>query len=217
MCAFSVKRNYGTYLFWATPKNTTDRVQLFEKDGALVSPNGKIKIELTSESISKALENEDITPSTMLTFLVLSLYYGFALTGGLDQPTYLEQTKEAYLAMLSELELTEEVENVKQVVANDMILTRPTIAFLDGPHDQRTHASGLDLLVNGSRDSWQTIIDASKTITFQDILYRLYPELYRDYCKHEKDPELMKITERQIERYTGTDKKIPAWNTLTNL
>jgi hypothetical protein len=218
MCAFSIERNYGTFLFWATPKNTKKRLQLFAKNGRLESPDGTFTLTLTPEAIGNALRNDEIAPSTMLTFIVLSLYYGFALTGGLDQPTYLEQTKQAYIAMLEELGLRDEVENCKPIVANDIIYTRPTLAFIDGPLSQRVPASALDMIVHGNQNSWSTVIEAAKQVTMHELLYRLYPELYRDYCKHtDKDDKLLQITERDIEQYTGIDRKIPPWAIFNSL
>jgi hypothetical protein len=216
MCAFSVERKYGTFLFWATPKNTKDRIQLFAKDGVLVSQDNSIQIPMTPNDISKALANEELVPSTMMTFLVLGMYYGFFLTGGLDQPTYLTQTKAAYISLLKELGLTEEIENITPIVSNDIVLTRATLAFLGGPEGQRVPASGLDMWLHTNAQSWLNLIEVSKQVTFQDLLYRLYPELYRDYCEHtNKDKLLLEITERDIEKYEKLDEKIPPLTTLT--
>ncbi len=214
-CGFNLKKKQGTFLFWATPKTTKDRVQLFAKDGVLVSPDETIKIPMTPTRISEALRNEEITPSTMLTFLVLSMYYGFFLVGGLDQPTYLTQTKAAYISLLQELGLHDEIEKCLPIVTSDGILTRPSIVFVDSQTGERSRASLLDLLVNAKSDSWPKLLEATKHITYQEGLYRLYPEIYRDFCEHEKDPELLAITEQDIEKFTCIDTKIPPWTVLT--
>lgn len=215
MCAFSVERKYGTFLFWGVSKNGKSRVQLFMKNGALSSEDGEYVFAMTPETISMALQNGQLTPSTMLTFIVLSLYYGFFLTGGLDQPTYLTQTKQAYLKLLTDLSMHEEIENCEPIVTDDIVFTRPSLAFLQGPNEQRVPASALDMLLYDAQKAWPMIMEIAKTLPLKKLIYRLYPELYRDYCNHPgKDNELLSINERDIENYTGIDKKIPPIATL---
>lgn len=212
MCAFSLEREYGTFHFWAMKNDGTERIQLFLKEGILESKDKSVQIPLKPDTIRKAIEKDELLPSTMLTFVVLGMYYGFNLSGGLDQPTYLTQTKNAYINVLKDLHLTEEIDNVEPIVTDDIVITRPTLAFLEDKNGNRIPATSLDLLLYGTNYSWSSIIEASKKVPLKDLFYRLYPELYRDYCEHNtKDPEVLKLTEHDIEKFTGIDKKIPAW------
>lgn len=111
--------------------------------------------------------------------------------------------------MLQTLKELEEIKYVAEIAPNDSVITRASLAFLDGPHDTRVPASGLDLILYKSETAWEKIIETAKKIPYNDIIYRNYPELYRDYCEHEsKKSELLAITEREIEKLKRLDQKM---------
>jgi hypothetical protein len=216
ICAFSVEKQYGTFLFWAISKETKSRTQLFMKDGVLSSLDGSYTLEVTPENIRNALIHGEILPSVMLTFVILSLYYGYYLVGGPLQPAYLTAIKNAYVNMMQDLNISEEQQIAKQIITNDATLPRPAMVFLDGPNDQRIPASGLDLYLYGGADSWTKLMEAMKNVTFKEAYYRIYPTIYKNLCKNpDKFEDLLSITERDIEKLKGLDKKIPAWAVLS--
>jgi hypothetical protein len=215
LCAFSLEKKYGTFLFWGVSKNSTQRIQLFPKNGRLVSNDKTFSLDLTPQALQKAIEAEIVIPSVMLTFLVLSLYYGLFLSGGLDQPWYLSEIKDAYIKMLTDLKENQELRYISEIIPNDSVITRASLAFLEDTNSNRIPASGLDLILYQKKDTWPNIIEASKHVVYKELLYRIYPELYKDYCENENKKEiLLAITEQEIEKFTGIDKKIPAWVTL---
>jgi hypothetical protein len=57
---FTLAEKKGTYLFWAVSSDKNYRVQLWKRDGALVSDDGSVRVELTPESLQKALEEHRI-------------------------------------------------------------------------------------------------------------------------------------------------------------
>jgi hypothetical protein len=214
-CAFSIERKYGTFLFWGMKKDTTQRLQLFPKNGKLVSFDESIAIDITPEAIGQALENGDLVPGVLLTFLVISFYYGLFISGGLLQPWYLSEAKSAYIKMLTQLGEEDELAYCQGVFTNDSVVTRPSIAFLQGPQNQRIPATGLDMILYGNEQSWPSIIESLKHTMYNELMYRAYPDIYKSYVQDEnKSEELLAITEQEVEQFTGIDKKIPAWGVL---
>ena len=215
-CCFSTAKNSGTFLFWATPPGK-GRMQLFMKDGVLSSHDGSYTRIVTPENIEKALEQQEILPSVMLTFILLSFYYGFYLAGGLMQPSYLSQIKDAYVSLLRTMGEDKEASFVEPVAPNGITMPRPALAFLDGPDGARVPASGLDLYLYGNSGSWPKIMDAMKKITLGELYYRVYPDIYKNINKNpDKREDLLTITAQDIEEYAHLKQKIPAWATLTH-
>lgn len=212
-CAFSLEKNYGTFLFWGMTHGGTKRVQLFPQNGKLVSQDETFSVELTPEAISQAIETKQVMPSVMLTFLVLSQYYGLFLTGGLRQPWYLSEIKQAYQKMLTELGLTDEQSYLEPVSTNDSVVMRAGLVFLDQPTLPRIPATGLDILFYSRETSFSDLIAGTKQVPYQQLYYRSYPELYREFVE-EKDERLAQITESDIETFTNMKEKLPSWGSL---
>lgn len=213
--AFNKETGYGTYLFWARPPGETHRVQLIRKGDVLTTKDGSYQISLTPDALRSAIEQNQLIPSLMLTFTVLALYYGFILTGGLDQPTYLTQMKNAYIQILTAMGDAESVEACMDLQTHNLAITRPTLAFLEGA-GMRVPATGLDFYLheNGT-DSLSGILDASKRITLQEVIQRILPILYPWYYEGKVlDPNLSSITEKDIEAIIGSKNRIPAWATI---
>lgn len=209
-CAFDIEKWQGTFLFWGVENGGKKRTQLFLRDGDLSSLSGRLRIPLNPESIASGLREGRLIPSVMLTFLVLSMYYGLFLSGGLDQPHYLTEIKAAHLKLLAELNMHEEIVSCKNVVPNDFVISRPTLLFLEHAGTY-TPATSLDLLVYDKQKPFNQIIESSKHIPFAQFLYRLYPELYTDYCKSEALKKPLTATVADFEAFTGIAAKIPPW------
>ncbi len=215
MGSFSKEENYGTFLFWALPKQGKYRIQLWKEGNYLVSHDKTFKVELTPEGIQKAIENQELIPSLLLTFLVLAFYYGLFLGGGVDQTLYLEQMKQAFIAMQKEYGDTESIEACNDTITSHFLISRPAFAFLEAPNKDRVPATGLDLLLYENQSSWKQVYDATKTITVEEIMDRILPSFYKEYTPpNEKEADLLGITPRDIGLYTGLDKKMPFWTTI---
>lgn len=211
--AFSIEKKYGTFFFWALPKESKYRMQLWLQDGYLVSNDGSYKIELHPEKIRQALAKNELIPNTLLTFITLSFYYGQYLGGGPAQTLNLDRMKNAYISLAEEIKDTESLEAVRDVITTNLIISRPTLAYIDMPEtDRRIPATGLDLLLYGDAGkSWDKTIEATKNTTLSQFFNRALESFYAEFVPpQEKEADLTKITERDIEKFTGLDKKIPA-------
>lgn len=213
---FSLEKGYGTFLFWALPKDQKYRLQLFRKDNVLVSSDESFRVELTPESIGEKIRTKELIPSTLLSLTLLSLYYGYILTGGLAQPEYLTQMQKAYLTIATEVGDKESVAACIDIPTKNHTITRPTLAYITGSNDARNAATGLDLILYGRPNSWSEILEASKYVSITDLLHRALPSVYEDYVPEEAKTETASaVTEREIEKITGLDQKVPAWVSLT--
>lgn len=207
--AFSKKEDTGTFLFWGFPKHGKYRVQLWRNGNFLEDKEGTYSVELTPESIRKAIINKELIPSVMLTFTVLACYYGYVLGGGHLQTRYLTQMKQAYLKIAEEIEDLESVDALEGLITNNFIIPRPTLVYLKSGK-KRVPATGMDMLLYGDGgENWQSIIEASKRINMGQIIERMLPGLLRDMDKTGVEEKLLKVTERDIEAVNGLDKNIP--------
>lgn len=206
--AFSKKDEIGTFLFWGFPKHGKYRVQLWRKGNFLEDKEGSFKIELTPETIKRAILNKELIPSVMLSFAVLACYYGFFLGGGHMQTKYLTQMKEAYGKIVSEIGDQESVDALEGLTTNNFVIPRPTMVYLKSG-DKRVPVTGLDMLLySDGGENWQNIIEATKRITMGQIIERMLPGLYREVSEN-PDPELLAITERDIEVFNGLERVLP--------
>ncbi len=217
--AFSTEKKYGTFLFWALPKNSKYRIQLWLKNGSLVSNDGSYSVSLQPEALEQAIRRNELFPNTLLTFITLSFYYGQYLGGGPAQTLNLTRMKEAFIALLEEIQDHESLNAVKDVITTNLIISRPTLAYIDIPKDdRRIPATGLDLILYSDKGkSWDRTIDATKQTTLSQFFNRALESFYAEFVPpSEKEPNLTKITERDIEKFTGLDQKIPPLITLEN-
>ncbi len=206
--AFSKKEGLGTFLFWALPKHGKYRVQLYRNGNFLEDKEGSYKVELTPESIRKAVNNNELIPSVMLSFSILACYYGYILGGGHLQTEYLAQMKEAYAKVMEKVGEIESVEAVEGLTTNNFLIPRPTLLYLKS-NGKRIPATGIDMLMYGDRgENWSLILEASKKVTMGKIIERILPGLLRD-TNDTENVEMSKITERDIEEFNGLDKIIP--------
>lgn len=212
--AFKNDKSVGTFLFWGLSKNDKSRFQLFREGNKLVSKDGLVHFDLTPESIQEAIKNQEIFPGVLLTFVILSFYYGLSLGGGASQPTYLTHMKKAYIDMMQELGDGQSALEVQETVTDDFVFYRPHLAFIDA-YGERISATGLDMYLYQSPNGWKNILNATKTISMNEFIEILLPILYKQFCpEEEREEELMNISRQDVERFTGFDKKLPVLGTI---
>lgn len=208
---FSLKNGTGTYLFWAMPPGEKYRFQLFREGNTLINHELNYRVELTPESIAEKIESNELIPSSLLSLTLLAMYYGYILTGGMDQPTYLTQIKNAYLSLARILSDDKSITVCQDLKTDNITITRPTLAYVEGPSDSRDPATGLDPILYGEKGTFNRILEASKKVTIDNLIDRVLPNVYAEYVPDaKKTTDESEITERQIEKLTGLDKKIPA-------
>lgn len=214
--SFNIEKNYGTFLFWAIPPGQKYRQQLWKKGRFLETADGSYKIELTPEAIRDAILNKELIPSLLLTFFMLSFYYGIRMMGGLlAQTTYLTQMKNAYLAILNDLSDLENMKVAEKVETTDVAYAYPLIAFLEQNGDKRIAATGTDFYLYATEDTLPKMIEIARSITVEEAFCRALPRLYRSYYKKEGyDDGLLAIDGQYIEKLFGMDKKIGPIATL---
>lgn len=206
--AFSRQDKVGSYLFWGLPKGAKYRIQLWKEGNYLVSEDGTYKLELTAESLARAIRDKELIPSMMLCFIVLSFYYGLKCLGGFSQVNYLTYMKNSYIKMQVDLGNYRSIEVCARAQTKEMGADF-TIAFLGGPNGELVPATGLDLILYGDENTWPTIVAGSKQITLDEAVTSLMHEFYPIvYPETERDPELLKITPRDVARLTKLDQKI---------
>jgi hypothetical protein len=195
-------------MFWGLPKGSKYRVQLWKEGNFLVSQDGSYRIELTPENLKKALEANELIPSLMLSYIILSFYYGIKCLGGFSQVNYLTFMKNAYIKMQVDMGNYRSIEVCARAQTKEMGADF-TIAFLDGPNGEMVPATGLDLILYGDEKTWSCMMNVSKQITLEESVNPLMPEFYRIcYPESDRDPELVNITDADIIKLSGLDKKI---------
>ena len=171
--AFSTKNNSGTFLFWAFPSNQRSRVQLWKKGNKLgLTLDETYSLELTPEAISEAFRKQEIIPSTLLSFITLSFYYGLDLLGGMSQTSYLPKMQETFIKLLSEVGESEDIPLIQGLESTHQNFVRSDIAFLENPLGTKTLATTIDMILYASDDFAQTIQQISEQITISQMLSR---------------------------------------------
>lgn len=204
---FSRLNKTGTYLFWGLPKGAKYRLQLWRQGDYLISENGEYKIRLSSDDIKDALERKALIPSMLLTFFVLSFYYGLKCLGGFCQVNYLTFMKDAYVKMHAQRQNYKTIEACVRVQTKEF--NEFTIAFSQNPGEKMSLATGIDLYLYGKENLWSQISKMANNITLEEALNPLMPEFYTVMCSaKDRKPELAAISSEQIIRFTGLDKKI---------
>lgn len=207
--AFSNEKKLGTYLFWALPKKSKYRLQLFRDGNVLRSDDNSYVLELTPQAVRKAIENNELIPSVMLTFWVLAMYYGLFLGGGYEQTFYLTQIKNKYSELLAELNLSDS-DSTEGLVTTNLVIPRPLLTYLDGPNDMRIPATALDLLLyTDFGKEWYRLLESTKHVGLGLLIERTLPSIYREYVTDKTSADIFsKVTERDIEIFTGLNEKI---------
>jgi hypothetical protein len=210
MGAFSRNEKYGTYLFWGLPEGAKYRIQLWKEGNYLVSDDGAFKMEITPANIKQALEKRQLIPSMMLTYIVLSFYYGLKCLGGFSQVNYLTHMKNAYIKMLVDRGNYRSIEVCARAQTKEMCGDM-TIAFLGGPSGEMVPATGLDLILYGDEKTWPTLVQESKEIGLEEAINPMMPEFYPIvYNESQRNPALSYVTPAMVTKLTGLDRKIKA-------
>jgi len=208
MGAFSVKDHWGSYLFWGMPPGAKYRVQLWKQGNKLVTDDGSYSVELTPEALRIAMEKREIFPTTQLDFFVLSFYYGLKCIGGFNQINYLTEMKNNYLKMSVDRGNYRSVEVCARAQTKEMN-DGFTLAFLEDKAGKTYAATGLDFILYGNDQTWPNLVKTIKSITVEEAFNPLLPELYRViYNEKDRTPEQTAVTDEQIMKLTGLDKKI---------
>lgn len=205
---FDTREKVGSLLFWALPKDSKYREQLWLEGNTLVTEDKKFQVELTAEEIKAKIQNGELMPSMLLTFLVLSFYYGVKCLGGFCQIHYLTEMKRAYLSLCSDLGMLEEAMCAAPVetkeLAEDLI-----IAFLAAKNQTLKLATGLDLLVYGLPEYFKRLEDMSETVTVEEALNLMMPEFYLVmYKEHERVGDLAELSQQEIAKSLGFSHKL---------
>lgn len=215
MGAFDTKTHYGTFFFWGISPDKHYRTQLWKQGNQLVSPDGSMVIPFTPDAIAQALADKQIIPSLLLVFSVLCFYYGLKCLGGFNQVNYLTAMKNAYIKMnvdLSNYRSIEVCARAQTKEMNDGYL----MAFAQGPDSTLVPATGLDLYLYGTANTWSTILEESRNITIAQSLQPSLPEFYRYvYPEAERQADLAALTAEQITAVTGLGQKLKACVQLT--
>ncbi len=205
---FSLAEQKGSYLFWALPRGKKYRQQLWLRDGELQTADRTFCVPLEAEAIMEKLQSGELIPTMLLTFLVLSFYYGLKCLGGFFQPTYLTAMKTAYVRMLKDLGLISEIEVFSHTDTKTMIGDF-ALAFLQDKNKKLHQATSLDLVLYGNQGTMTTLQDLSRSISVEEsitvMLPLFYEVLYRDT---DRDQQLLGISTDEIIKVAGLDKKI---------
>lgn len=206
---FSLQQGSGTYLFWALPQGQKYRLQLVKEGKYLVAKDGSYKVKLTPKEIRKALRNKELIPSTLLSFILLSFYYGVKLLGGKQQTTYLTQMKNAFINMQKELRNNLSSDYLSELRTTDLSINIESLAYMETEDKQLVPATGIDLILYGDSSSFSVIRLLSKILTIREVVYRALPVFYkRFYRETERELQLDSITQKDLEKYLGLGNTI---------
>jgi len=206
--AFTDTGERGTYLFWAFPDGDSRRVALQYEQGVLKTADGSWSVELTPNAIADALRENKIIPGLLLSYFILSMYYGLKCIGGFNQINYLTQIKNGFIKMCADIGDYVSVELCARVQTKELS-DGLTIAFLRDPTGAVKPAMGLDLYLYGNENTYNTLQKVMESVTLEQALDPILPEIYRTtYTEETGEPELFAITNADIMQFTGLDKKI---------
>ncbi|MFA6918132.1 MAG: hypothetical protein WC285_04880 [Candidatus Gracilibacteria bacterium] len=206
--SFSRADMRGTYLFWALPKGCREYVQLWRKGNYLVSKDESYKVELNPEVLKAAMESKELIPNILLKFMVVCFYYGLKCLGGFNQVNYLTLLKNNYIKMNADLGNYRSVETCARAQTKELV-DGLSIAFLGASNSPLTLATGIDLILYGRKDGWNNLMHVVKTLSFDEAFSPLLPDIYRiSYDKKEWEDDLLTVTENDINKLEGIDKKV---------
>lgn len=208
--AFSASGDWGTFLFWGFDEKG-HRVRLLLKEGRLVSRDGVVDIELTPDAIGEALRSKKMLPSMLMSYLVVSLYYGMKCLGGFCQVHDLTLCKEAWRKLLLEIGETSEAEAVIPVQTKELGGDGLVLAYLKTATGGAVPANGFDMILDEGDTSFDHYVALSKRVTLSEMMAPMLPEMYTVlYSEQQRDLELLSITPEQIFEATGLRSKLTA-------
>lgn len=195
--AFFLARNTGTFLFWGLDQKNR-RVRLIRDGMTLKSEDGSIAFELMPATVAKLLEEKKIFPSMIVTYAVVSLYYGMKCLGGFSQVNYLTRMKEAWIKMNADLGNYKEIEMCARIQTKELC-EGLTIAYVETPQKGVIPATGIDLILYGNEKLWDRLIRISKRLYLEDLIEPMIPEIYRVvYSFPDREEQLMQLSPEKI-------------------
>ncbi len=207
---FSCDSKKGTYLFWALPQGSKRRLSLWKDGDFLVSQDGTYRVALTEDALSQALTARELIPSTMLSLVLLSFYYGLHCFGGMGQVSYLPEMKEAYLRMMEE-----QGDSLSRDVCKELptksLGGEVTVAFLQTACGDLVPATALDFLLYQSPETIDAIGELAARTSLADSLDPTLPTEYPMlYIGDERELDLFSMTAGEITRVLQTGGKLQA-------
>ncbi len=205
---FDIDKKIGSMFFWALPQKSKYCQQLWVKGNFLETEDGSYKIALKPEEIEAAIKRKELIPTSQMSLLILSLYYGIKCLGGFSQVNYLTDNKLAYIKMMNDLGESVEadacLDRQTKELGEDL-----TIAFLTDKENKLLLASGLDLAVYGDKHVWPLLVSLTKKINLAEALDMMMPDFYFiSYTEAERSPDLQSISPTDIINLTGIRSKI---------
>jgi hypothetical protein len=201
-------QGWGTFHFWGLDTNGK-RVSLMLKDGSLQSADGSFTVPFTPEAIAEGLQKKTLMPAMSLCYVMIAFHYGLACLGGFCQIHDLTLFKRAYEQILAESGHQDEVAAIEQVDTKKFGGDGLVIAYFRSVQGGIVPATGLDMAVEHVRTLYADYAAFSKTITFEEAMNPLVPEMYTVlFSNDQRDPRLLQITPEQILRDTGLQAKL---------
>lgn len=210
MGGFSSSEGWGTYLFWGLPAGRHHSLQLFRRDDVLKSADGSFEVPLTAHAVYQALTNRTLIPSTQLSLLLLSFYYGVTCKGGFSQVNYLTAMREAYLKLLQRFpgqhldDVAVAYQSRTAELGEDF-----AVAFVRAPDGRVVPATGLDLLLYRENQTWEHLVKTAQDVTLAEALSTMMPDFYSVVTQErERRPELSGLSAEDITALLGLERKI---------
>jgi len=208
--AFSLKDNWGTYMFWGVDEKL-HRVGLFyeEATNRLESDDKKFSYEWSPEGISAALRDRKIFPSMMMCYLLVSLYYGMKCLGGFCQVNDLTLMKDAWRKYLKEFGKHREKKALLHLQTKELGGDGMVLSYLKTSSKNLIPATGIDMLLSNTDTSYEKYIELSKKMTLSETMKSMLPEMYTVlYPIFEREEKLVALPVDKILDATGVYEKL---------
>lgn len=201
--AFSLEKEWGTYLFWGVD-DKQHRVRLKLEENKITSFGGTIQSELTPDALADALRSKKIYPSMMLCYLMVSLYYGMKCLGGFCQVHDLTLMKEAWAKLLRDAGKEEEADATTPIQTKELGGDGMVLSYMYTPDKEAVPATGFDMLLDTDTDTTVGhFLDLSKKVTLAEIMNPMLPEMYTVlYPIDQRDAALLTTPPETIFRET---------------
>ncbi len=206
--AFSLEKGWGTYCFWGVD-DKLHRVKLMLDGKRLHSQDGHIDIEWSPDAIAEALDQKKIFPSMLLSYLLVSLYYGMKCLGGFCQVNDLTVTKEAWMRILRTIGEADEATAVEPVQTKELGGDGMVLPYYATSNNDWTPATGIDMVLHPGETRFDKYAARSAHVTLSEMMNPMLPEIYSVlYPITERDQKLLSITPEQILKATGLQEKL---------
>lgn len=207
--AFSLDKNWGTYLFWGVDAKQHRERMFLSVDGQLRSESGRHAYKFSPEGVKQALENKEIFPGMVFCYLVVSLYYGFKCLGGFCQVNDLTATKLAWQKLLGSVGEREEAEAVGPVQTKELGGDGMVLSYVKSAVGGIQPATGIDMILSSRSTLFDKYYEMSKQVTLAEMMGPMLPEIYAVlYNNKERDRLIMKLTAQDIVNESGIKNKL---------